>query len=181
MDESTDFDPVYATRIISDIVPNPWVARELVGNLLASLIVEGFDAKKLGELSSLILEELRKYLMTQRDKLAEAHFFGEVSAARIQFRLRTDAHNWPMPMTMDTSHPLNALKLSRKTGDPVERSLFAPAYKHDFNGDEEDFACYLDEQAALKWWHRNVAKSGQYFVQGWRKNRVPGFYFCRCA
>jgi type III restriction enzyme len=81
-------------------------------------------------------------------------------------------------MTMDTSHPLNALKLSRKTGDPVERSLFAPAYKHDFNGDEEDFACYLDEQAALKWWHRNVAKSGQYFVQGWRKNRVyPDFIF----
>lgn len=178
MDESADFDPVYATRIISDIVPNPWVARELVGNLLASLNVEGFDAKKLGELSSLILEELRKYLMTQRDKLAEAYFFGEVSAARIQFRLRTDAHNWPMPMTMDTSHPLNALKLSRKTGDPVERSLFAPAYQPDFNGDEEDFACYLDEQAALKWWHRNVAKSGQYFVQGWRKNRVyPDFIF----
>lgn len=178
MDESADFDPVYATRIISDIVPNPWVARELVGKLLDSLKAEGFDTKKLGELSSLILEELRKYLMTQRDKLAEVYFFDEVAAARIQFRLRTDAHNWQMPMTMDTSHPLNAPKLSRKSGDTVERSLFAPAYKPDFNGDEEDFACYLDEQAALKWWHRNVAKSGQYFVQGWRKNKVyPDFIF----
>jgi len=178
MDEFADFDPVYATRIISDIVPNPWVARELVGKLLESLKAEGFDARKLGELSSLILEELRKYLMTQRDKLAEAYFFGEVSAARIQFRLRTDTHNWTMPMTMDTSRPLNAQKLSRKSGDPVERSLFAPAYQPDFNGGEEDFACYLDEQAALKWWHRNVAKSGQYFVQGWRKNKVyPDFIF----
>ncbi|MAE22539.1 MAG: type III restriction endonuclease subunit R, partial [Pseudomonas sp.] len=39
-------------------------------------------------------------------------------------------------------------------------------------------ACYIDEQAALVWWHRNVAKSGHYHVQGWRKAKVyPDFLF----
>ena len=178
IDEFSEFDPVYATRIISDIVPNPWIAREIVQTLLDLLIANGFDDKKLGELSSLILQELRKYLTAERDKLAELHFMQQVLDSRVQFRLRTDTHNWRMPKTIETNRPENAAKLLRDSGDPVEKSLFAPAYQLDFNNDEADVACYLDEEKALVWWHRNVAKSGQYFVQGWRKNKVyPDFIF----
>lgn len=178
IDEFSDFDPVYTTRIISDIVPNPWIARALVGNLVKLLKAEGFDDKKLGELSSLILQELRKYLIVERDNRAEQHFLNEVAASRVQFRLRTDKHNWHMPMTIETTRPENAPKLLRKSGDPVEKTLFAPAYQPDFNNEEADFACYLDEEKALLWWHRNVAKSGHYFLQGWRKNKVyPDFIF----
>jgi len=36
------FDPVYATRIITDIVPNPWLARELVGKVVTRLESKGF-------------------------------------------------------------------------------------------------------------------------------------------
>lgn len=178
IDEFSEFDPVYATRIISDIVPNPWIARELVQNLLDLLHANGFDDKKLGELSSLILQELRKYLIAERDILAEQHFMQQVFDSRVQFRLRTDSHNWHMPKTMETNRAENSPKLSRTSGDPVEKSLFAPVYQPDFNNDEADVAVYLDEEKALVWWHRNVAKSGQYFVQGWRKNKVyPDFIF----
>ena len=39
------------------------------------------------------------------------------------------------------------------------------------------FAGYLDEREALRWGHRNVAKT-QYGLQGWRRNRVyPDFVF----
>src|SRR5690606_21652095 len=37
------FDPAYAVRIISDIVPNPFVGREIVGALLNALRSRGFD------------------------------------------------------------------------------------------------------------------------------------------
>jgi hypothetical protein len=37
-----------------------------------------------------ILEELRKWLLTERDRLAEAKFREDVAAERIQFRLRAD-------------------------------------------------------------------------------------------
>ena len=178
VDEFSEFDPIYATRIIADIVPNPWIARELVQHLLDLLHADGFDDKKLGELSSLILQELRKYLTAERDLLAEQHFMQQVYDSRVQFRLRTDSHNWHIPKTMETNRAENSPKLLRKSGDPVEKSLFAPVYQLDFNNDEADVACYLDEEKALVWWHRNVAKSGQYFVQGWRKNKVyPDFIF----
>lgn len=178
LDEINLFDPVYATRIISDIVPNPWVARELVGSLITALEGRGFDSKKIGQLSSFILEELRKYLVAERDTIAEARFIDEVTNQRIQFKLRTDTHNWEMPDHMLTDLLENTPKLLRTSGDIIEKNLFAPVYRPDFNNDEEDFACYLDEHKALVWWHRNVAKSGQYFVQGWRKSKIyPDFIF----
>jgi type III restriction enzyme len=45
------------------------------------------------------------------------------------------------------------------------------------NGFETEFACYLDSQAALRWWHRNVART-QYGLQGWQRHKVyPDFVF----
>ena len=45
-------------------------------------------------------------------------------------------------------------------------------YEAEFNRDEAEFACYLDELKALRWWHRNVARPGNYSLQGWRRHRV---------
>lgn len=178
VDEISSFDHVYATRVISDIVPNPWVARSLIAIITKGLKDRGFDESKIGLLSSFIIEELRKYLILERDKLAESIFINKVASESIQFRLRTDSHNWVMPEHIWTDLPENAEKLTRNSGDVVEKSLFAPEYRKELNNDEQDFACYLDEHKALVWWHRNVAKSGQYFVQGWRKNKVyPDFIF----
>lgn len=175
--ETASFDPAYATRMIADIVPNPWMGRALIGRLIGALQARGFGESDLGNLASFIIEELRKFLLLQRDALAETHFAGEVKAGRIQFRLRADAHNWKMPKTTPTQRLENAPRLRQKNDNALEKSLFAPVYQDDFNQDEQDFACYLDEDKALHWWHRNVAKN-QYYVQGWRKNKVyPDFIF----
>ncbi len=176
--DETVFDPVYATRIITDIVPNPWLAREIVGKLMAALKAKGFTDAKLGELSSFLLDELRKHLLSERDRLSEHRFMADVAAERIQFRLRTDRKNWTMPDTLETELPEKSKQLYRNDGKAVQKSIFAPEYQANFDGDEAEFACYIDEAAALKWWHRNVARAGHYFVQGWRKNKVyPDFIF----
>lgn len=178
VDESARFDTVYATRMINDIVPNPWVGRELIGSLLNQLKARGLDDSKLGGMASFIIEELRKFLIKQRDALAEASFVADVANERIQFRLRTDTHNWKLPIEMETDLPEASVQLIRRDGAATERSIFAPVYRGDFNRDEADFACYLDEQNALQWWHRNVARAGHYHVQGWRKHKVyPDFIF----
>ncbi len=176
--ELARFDPVYATRMIADIVPNPFVGRALVGQLMDRLRARGFDDEDLGAQSSFLIEELRAYLLKERDRLAERDFVANVAAERIQFRLRTDRHNWKMPAELQTDHAANARKLYRSDGNLPARGLFAPVYDADYNPDEAEFACYLDEQQALRWWHRNVAKAGQYHVQGWRKHKVyPDFVF----
>lgn len=176
--EETVFDPVYATRIITDIVPNPWLAREIVGKTISGLNAKGFTDEKMGELSSFILDELRKHLLNERDRLSENRFMADVAAEKIQFRLRADHNNWTMPDTLESDLPENSKQLYRKDGKVVQKSVFAPEYQANFDTDEAEFACYIDEEAALKWWHRNVARAGHYFVQGWRKNKVyPDFIF----
>lgn len=171
------FDPAHAVRMISDIVPNPFVGREIVGATLAALRARGFDDAKLGLLASLIVEELRKGLDAARNAHAEALFKAEVAAGRIQFRLRLDGRNWRMPFSIETTEPENARQLLNRAGGPLEKSLFAPVYENELNSDERDVAVYLDGEKTLAWWHRNVART-QYGIQGWKKAKIyPDFIF----
>ena len=175
--ETLAFDPAHAVRMISDIVLNPFVGREIVGRHLAALRVRGFDDAKLGGLASLIVEELRKGLDTERTARAEAFFKAEVVAGRIQFRLRLDGRNWRMPFSVETTESVNARQLLSNTGGPLEKSLFAPVYENELNGEEREVAIYLDGDKALAWWHRNVARV-QYGIQGWKKAKIyPDFIF----
>lgn len=175
--EVLTFDPAHTVRMVSDIVPNPFVAREIVGHLLDALRSRGFDEDKLGRFASLITTELRRGLDQARAMRAEALFKAEVAAGRIQFRLRLDGRNWQMPDTMDTTEPEGARQLLSRTGGPLEKSLFAPVYEAELNKDERDVAVYLDGEGALSWWHRNVARS-QYGIQGWKKAKIyPDFIF----
>ena len=100
--EALLFDPAYAVRMISDIVPNPFVGREIVGKLLSALEKRGFNAEKIGGLASLIVVELRNGLDAERAARAEALFKADVAVGRIQFRLRLDGKNWRMPFTVET-------------------------------------------------------------------------------
>jgi len=172
-----EFDPVYVVRSIRDIVPNPWVARSYVDKLVQQLSRRGIKGKKLGAVGHLVLETLRVHLSSERDRLAEAIFMADVAAGRIQFRLRTDSHNWVMPDEMMTQRSPNSQELRRDDGQIVEKYLFEAAYKDDLNSYEQSVACYLDGEKALRWWHRNVAQR-QYALQGWRKNKIyPDFIF----
>lgn len=171
------FDPAHAVRMISDIVPNPFVGREIVGALIAQLRDRGFNDAKLGALASLIVEELRRGLDGARTVLAETRFKDDVLAGRIQFRLRVDGANWRMPFEVETTQPEFAPQLPNLKGGPLEKSLFAPVYSEDFNQQEREVAVYLDAEETLTWWHRNVART-QYGLQGWKRGKVyPDFIF----
>ena len=175
--ETLAFDPAHAVRIISDIVINPFVGREIVAATLTQLRNRGFDDAKLGRIAGLIVETLRAGLDTARNAQAEARFKAEVQAGRIQFRLRLDGRNWRMPFTIETAEPENARQLINRAGGPLERSLFAPIYENELNGEERDVAVYLDGEQTLTWWHRNVART-QYGIQGWKKAKIyPDFIF----
>lgn len=177
--EPATFDPVFATRSISDIVPNPWVARSIVGDTVESLLAGGWDEATLGTQSSEVIDGLRKGLVEQRDEIAEALFMDDVRQERIQFRLRTDGRNWELPDHYMTDKPGNAPLIYRHSdAQPVQKNLFTHAFRDDYNDLEAEFALYLDEEQTLNWWHRNVARGTNYGLQGWRKHKVyPDFLF----
>jgi type III restriction enzyme len=175
--EAMAFDPSYAVRVISDLVPNPFVGREIVERLLTPLRARGFDAEKLGRLSSMIIDELRKGLEIERAKRAETLFKAEVTAGNIQFRLRLDGDNWRMPFNIETTEPPNARVLAGDDGAPVKKSLFSPFYEGELNTEESGVAVMLDGNGAIQWWHRNVARV-HYGLQGWKRGRIyPDFIF----
>ena len=175
--EAHRFDASYAVRTILDIVPNPFVGREIVGGLLDALRKSGFNEDQLGRLAGLIVEELRIVLQAERDSRAERVFKEDAANGRIQFHLRLDGTDWRLPSHMETSAPENALQVASKTGAPLSKSLFVPVYQQDMNGEEREVAIYLDAEQALSWWHRNVART-QYGIQGWQSRRIyPDFVF----
>lgn len=175
--EMLAFDPAHAVRMISDIVLNPFVGREIVGAMIERLKGRGFDDVKLGSLATLIVDELRRGLDAARSERAEAKFKADVADGRIQFRLRMDGRNWRMPFTVETTEPEGARQVASNTGGALEKSLFAPVYESELNGEEQGVAVYLDGEATLTWWHRNVART-QYGLQGWKKAKIyPDFIF----
>ncbi len=175
--ELLHFDPAHTVRLVSDLLPNPFVARELVGVLLGRLHARGFDEERLGRFAGLITSELRRGLDRARIDRAEALFKDGVEAGRIQFRLRLDGRNWRMPRTMETMQPEGARQLVSSTGGPLQKSLFAPVYEAELNNDEREVAVYLDGEQTLTWWHRNVARK-QYGIQGWKQRKIyPDFLF----
>jgi type III restriction enzyme len=173
-----EFDPAYAVRMLIDIVPNAYVARELVGRVLARLGERGFDAEKIGRLSAFIIDQLRKALGKWREREA-AKLFGErLDSGRIEFRIRGDGGDWIAPDHIWTTAAENSPKIIGKTGAALERSLFLPIYASELNPDETGVAVYLDAETVIKWWHRNGTERGSYALRGWRKGNVyPDFVF----
>lgn len=176
-DETRTFDPAYTVRMISDLIPNPFVARDIVGKVLSGLKARDFSNERIGALATLILNEMRRKLEAARNDLAETLFKEKVAKGEIQFRLRLDGRNWHMPVSYDIPEPPVPLHLSRGDGSPLKKSLFSPVFASELNDDEMRVAIYLDENDALKWWHRNIARS-HYGLQGWRRGKVyPDFIF----
>jgi type III restriction enzyme len=123
------------------------------------------------------VDTLRLALDKERTVRAEALFKAEVHVGRIQFRLRVDGRNWAMPDHILTTEPQLAPVLRSATDEPLTSSLFAPVLKNELNRDEQGVAVHLDGDQAVKWWHRNVAKTN-YGLQGWKRGRIyPDFIF----
>ena len=175
--EDLVFDSVYTVQRILDIVPNPFLGREIVGRLLKGLYIRGFSGRRLGRMARLIVEKFHQELAKERDRKAEVLFKELVVDGHIQFRLRLDGRNWRMPRHIDANLSIGNRHLTNEYGGPLERSLFTPLYKTEFNKEEREVAVYLDGETTLKWWHRNVARK-EYGLQGWKKGKVyPDFIF----
>lgn len=179
--EERVFDFPHATRFISDIVPNPWLAREIVGKVAAGLEQRGFDADKLGRFSGLIYEQLRQWLQARRDDMAEERFRREVHNRNIQFWLRTDGDigrvNWEMPFKTHSGQPEGARQLVSNKGLQLQRSLFLPMFEQDLNEDERKVALYMEDRETIDWWHRNVSRK-HYGLQGWRRDKIYPDFIC---
>jgi len=159
-------DPVFLARHLLDIVPNPWVAYEFGRIVLNKLLIKN-DQKVVINNFVFIIEELRKHLAREKDRLAEKIFRDMISEDKMHFLVIANKLGYKLTKPKKATAPY----LTKRTAAQLERSLFDPVSADDFNETERQVAWYLDDQDRLLFWYRNIPKQ-DYGVQGWQKHRV---------
>ena len=167
--------PLFLTRRIERLVPNPWVAREIVERAL-EILRERYCEEVVAANQVLIAEELEKTVEAERDALGEEIFRDLIDNDQLRLVLMSGkAYQVPSRITIPQ---VVQQPLLHDTGKAVQMSLFDDPVPGDwFNGTlEAPVALCLDSQEQLLFWYRNLVGMDYFSVQGWRKNRIwPDF------
>ncbi|TRZ88253.1 MAG: DEAD/DEAH box helicase [Methanosarcinales archaeon] len=165
-------DNVFITRQILDIVPNPWVAFDMAKKVI-DIFLKKYDEQILANNLVFIIDELRKHLEKESDRLAESVFREQISKKAMFFFLLHGKGGYELPSRIKVKK--NSKPLVRNDYTPLQRSLFEFVEEEKFNDAEKAVALYLDEQEKLLWWYRNLSRI-DYYLQGWKKNKIyPDF------
>ncbi len=167
-------DSVFVARNLLDIVPNPWVAYEISEKVLAGLLKKNEERVVINNFV-FIVEELRKHLALEKDRMAEKIFRDLVQREELKFLVIGNDLGFRFPKEIKVK-PVERT-LTKADGQPLQRSLFDFVPEDEFNETERAVAWYLEDQDRLFFWYRNVDRR-DYGIQGWRKNKVyPDFIF----
>ena len=166
----------YFVRRLTDIVPNPWQAARIAQSFLDQHETEGHDGSRLLNQRVYLSEVLRRRVKADIDAKAEAVFREKVARDEVRFQLETDERlNYELGRSFEVFAAKEERTLQGEHASPIQRSLFEPLFESGFNSLEKDFALYLEKSNAIYWWHR-VAARQDYYLQGWRRQRVyPDF------
>ena len=161
-------DYYFAASHLRDTVPNPWraagLARQMFDALLKKHPVEKVAANYL-----FVLEELRKHLDAERDRLCRGVFEGLLESGTMRFIVVTEDLGFnKLPTKIDTTMTRQA---NREDGTPYQKSLFQQMDEAELNSLETKVATCLDKQARLFFWYRNRSRQ-DYFVQAWKPRRI---------
>lgn len=169
-----EIDFVFVTRQVLDIIPNPWIAFNIVEKALKGFL-KRYDKGKVVNNLVFMIEELRKLLEKERDQLAEQIFRDLMQQKKLCFFLLVGKSGYKLPNVLYVKKTSKAL--IRDDHTLLQRSLFDFVPEEDFNHMERSVALCLDEQEKLLWWYRNLSRQ-DYYIQGWKKYRIyPDFIF----
>ncbi len=168
----------FVRRIPEVFVPNAWQAARMVGAMLASLRASGLTDPDVFDRRSFLAWRLREHVEKEVTERGERLFREKLCKGEIRFDLKAGRMNFRMPEEFRLAMSGRGSLASRRDHEPMARSLFEPVFEEQFDSALEfEFARYLDEEKALRWWHRIAARQrGDYYLRGWRLERVwPDF------
>ena len=165
-------------RRLSDLIPNPWHAARIAQDLLQKCRAAGETDSQIYDRRSFLAHALREHVANRIDAQAETAFKSKLAQAQIRFDLQTGKPNYQMVDQYEISASPDAGLMTSANLQPMQLALFQPLLSEQFDSDlERRFARYLDEQKALRWWHKVAARqSGHYYLRGWKPDRIwPDF------
>jgi type III restriction enzyme len=166
-----EIDEVFLARQITEIIPNPWICFQ-IGEKAIQILLKKYDRESVAGNFVFIIEELKKILGKERDRLSEQVFRKMVADKKLCFFLITDKGGFELPSRIKVK---SNKQLIRNDNTPIQKSLFDYVPEENINDLEKSVAIYLDEQEKLLWWYRNMSRQ-DYHIQGWKRNKIyPDF------
>ena len=171
---------IWFARSLINIVPNPWQASRLARQLIYSYPVDNTEDRNeiIYDRRSDLSQVLRKQVSEKLNKQAQEIFVNKLQKGEIRFDLETGQPNYRLVDSFELSISPDEPILHKRYGESLQLSLFEPVFARDFDSKlERNFARYLDEQKALRWWHRvATGQKGDYYLRGWKQGRIlPDF------
>jgi type III restriction enzyme len=167
-----ELDYAFAASHLLDVMPNPWRGNEVARRVFERLL-KRFERKIVAQNFVLVLDEMHRELAKERDRLARRVFEQLLDDGTLRFMVvanRLEPHGFnrlPPTLTLREQEP----RAVKENNRPYQLSLFEQMPERGFNTLERGVATFLEDQAPLYFWHRNRSRS-DYFVQGWKENRV---------
>ncbi|MEQ9427040.1 MAG: DEAD/DEAH box helicase family protein [Cyclobacteriaceae bacterium] len=170
-----EIDETFLARQLGELIPNPWIAYQKGIDAL-NLLRKKYKDQNAEEIIQVnfvfIIEELKKIVEKERNKMAEEIFRKLIDNKKLFFFLLEGSGHHQIPSRIKVK---GNKQLVRSDNSPVQRSLFDQTFEEEYNGTEKMVAIYLDEQEKLLWWYRNISRQ-HYHIQGWRKGKIyPDF------
>lgn len=167
-----DLDYAFAASHLLDVMPNPWRGNELARRVFGKLLKK-FAHDIVTQNYVLVLDEMQRHLANERDRLARQCFEELLSSKQMRFMVVADSlepstfNKLPLQQSIRTEEP----RAVKNNNLPYQLSLFDQMPQRGFNKLEQGVATFLEDQAPLYFWHRNRSRA-DYFVQGWKQNRI---------
>ena len=176
---SLDF--TYMVKRLSNIIPNPWQATRILEETIKALQLKGLSEEQIYLNKAYLIDSMERDLQQQIYQQSENLFKNKLSRGEICFKIFKDSIdlNWEMAHTIDFLISDNDQPLRRKDIEPLQLTFFEKTYERHYNHFEKRVTWYLDEGEAVKYWHKMVARTGDYHIQGWQKRKIyPDFLAC---
>lgn len=169
------------SRLLLDIIPNPWQSSRIVQETLAVLRKRKISEARIFTNRLFMMNAIKEDLKQQINDAGETEFRRMLADGDLSFQLvsKDDPKlNWELAETLSLDVSDEDKVLTRKNATPLEKSLFDPIYQKEINHLEKDVAWYLDADQAVQWWHRISVKQ-DWHLQGWQRGRIyPDFLMC---
>lgn len=168
-------DEAFLARQINELIPNPWVAYSKGQQALQIIRNKYRNHENDAIVESnfvFIIEELKKVIEKERDRLAQDVFIRLIKNKKLVFFIISGVGGFVLPSRIKVK---SQRQITRADGSQIQHSLFDYVPEEGMNELEQKVAIYLDEQEKLLWWYRNLSRK-DYHIQGWKRNKIfPDF------
>ncbi|MFM7631556.1 MAG: DEAD/DEAH box helicase family protein, partial [Alphaproteobacteria bacterium] len=162
------------TSQLTDVIFNPFQAQRVLTEVIAQARTITPDERVIANaqltLVSNIIKDAKKWLIQKAEQL----FIKKLETRQIMLKLM--ASPWDKRINWDMGETRTVYQAINDSNALYDKNLFQPPLKSQYNELEKSVAGYINASEAVKWWHRLGTKGTEYYVQGWKKEKIyPDF------